>query len=192
MASGRKPSATWSSMNGTIASSSSRSRSSGDGGARPIASRMTMSSSSGNPVRSLTCRNVSSATPRTARSWRHRGSRATGHRAGWRRPPLRARSQHPRAIWQAARGARRQARSGPAPRGRGCRDRPVERGRKGRPRPARQRRGVSARSRSAAYLRLRSSLATAPSLLARARRCAPGAPVARERVHLVACFPHAT
>ena len=51
----------WSSMNGTIAISSSRSRSSGDGCAMPIASRMTISSSSGIPVRSLTCWNVSGA-----------------------------------------------------------------------------------------------------------------------------------
>ena len=48
-------------MNGTIAISSSRSRSSGDGCAMPIASRTTVSSSSGTPVRSLTCRNVSAA-----------------------------------------------------------------------------------------------------------------------------------
>ena len=61
MAAGRNPSATWSSMNGTIAISSSRSRSSGDGCAMPIASRMTVSSSSGIPVRSLTCWNVSAA-----------------------------------------------------------------------------------------------------------------------------------
>ena len=61
MAAGRNPSAIWSSMNGTIAISSSRSRSSGEGSAMPIASRMTVSSSSGTPVRSLTCRNVSPA-----------------------------------------------------------------------------------------------------------------------------------
>ncbi len=61
MAAGRNPSETWSSMNGTIAISSSRSRSSGDGCAMPIASRMTISSSSGIPVRSQTCWNVSEA-----------------------------------------------------------------------------------------------------------------------------------
>ena len=61
MAAGRNPSASCSSRNGRICSSSSRSRSSGEGGAIPIASRTTISSSSGIPVRSLTCRNVSSA-----------------------------------------------------------------------------------------------------------------------------------
>ena len=50
MAAGRNPSESWASMNGTIAISSSRSRSSGDGWAKPIASRMTISSSSGIPV----------------------------------------------------------------------------------------------------------------------------------------------
>ncbi len=50
-------------MNGTIAISSSRSRSSGNGSAMPIASRITVSSSSGIPVRSLTCWNVSVVRP---------------------------------------------------------------------------------------------------------------------------------
>ena len=59
IAGGRNPSEIWSSMNGTIAISSSRSRSSGDGCAMPIASRISVSSSSGTPVRSLTCWNVS-------------------------------------------------------------------------------------------------------------------------------------
>jgi hypothetical protein len=46
-------------MNGTIAISSSRSRSSGDGGAMPTASRRLVSSSSGIRARSLTCWNDS-------------------------------------------------------------------------------------------------------------------------------------
>jgi len=61
MAAGRNPSASWTSMNGTTAISSSRSRSWGDGSAMPIASRMTISSSSGIPVRSLTSWYVSGA-----------------------------------------------------------------------------------------------------------------------------------
>ena len=63
IAAGRNPSASWSSMNGTIVSSSSRIRSSGAGGAMPIASRTTARSSNGTPVRSLTCWNVSAARP---------------------------------------------------------------------------------------------------------------------------------
>ena len=47
------------------------------------------------------------------------------------RPRRRAGSRHPRAIWPSARGARRPARSDPAPRGPGCRGPPVERGSEG-------------------------------------------------------------
>ena len=60
---GLNPSATWISRNGTIAISSSRMRSCGDGSAIPIASRTTVRSSKGTPVRSLTCWNVSGARP---------------------------------------------------------------------------------------------------------------------------------
>ena len=55
----RNPAAICISRNGKTPSSSSRIRSSGEGWAIPIDSRMTMSSSSGTPVRSLTWRNVS-------------------------------------------------------------------------------------------------------------------------------------
>ena len=60
IATGRNPAATWASTKRTVGSSSSRSRSSGDGWARPVASRMIESSSSGTPVRALACPNVSS------------------------------------------------------------------------------------------------------------------------------------
>ena len=58
---GRKLPDTCSSRKGTTSISSARRKSSGDGGAEPIASRTAITSSTGTPVRSLTSWNVSPA-----------------------------------------------------------------------------------------------------------------------------------
>ena len=111
----RRPEA---STKGTMAISSSRRRSFGEAVAMPTASRMTISSSRGMPVRSRlagTSRRRGQRFP--VRSWGRRGTRMRAHCAAGRQPHRQAGPRHLRVIFPSARGVRRPARSDRVPRG---------------------------------------------------------------------------
>ena len=149
IAAGRNPSASCSSMNGTIAISSSRSRSSGEGCAMPIASRTTIRSSSGiaGPVARLPERLVGEGREPLV-GGRVEEVEREGPALDGRRPPPRAGSPRPRATGHphAAHVAWREAVRLIG--SRGCRGRPAGRGRPARPRHAGRRRRADTRSRS--------------------------------------------